>query len=387
MKQSVKFIALIASAMGTAALAQNAPVQVGTASQPPSSPAAFVYVSNTPNGNTYQINGYAAAPDGALTPVSGSPFATNGVSTMALNSKWLFGANGIDIYSFSIATNGALKQVSSIDAQKYNSYGSGGPGWLFLDHSGANLYDFDIYGDGTGNNEYQSFDIDQQTGVLSYTGTTPPSSYFETPLSFIGNNVDTYGASCYHGFQSIYGFSRSGSGTLTDLNISPTIPSAPKGIAYCPYLAAADPTNHVAITMTPTEDGYTTVGPTQLAVYTATSDGNLTTTSTDTNMPKVAVGNVNDIWMSPSGKLLAVAGAKGLQVFHFNGANPITPYTGLLTSDNVTQMFWDNLNHLYAISPAAGKLFVFTVTPTSVSQAPGSPYTITGPQNIIVLPK
>ncbi|MGA9390479.1 MAG: hypothetical protein WBV69_08540 [Candidatus Sulfotelmatobacter sp.] len=50
-------------------------------------------------------------------------------------------------------------------------------------------------------------------------------------------------------------------------------------------------------------------------------------------------------------------------------------------------MFWDNDNHLYAVSPAAGKLFVFTVTPTSYSQAPASPHSITGAQNLIVLPK
>jgi hypothetical protein len=37
--------------------------------------------------------------------------------------------------------------------------------------------------------------------------------------------------------------------------------------------------------------------------------------------------------MSPSGKLLAVAGTTGLQVFHFNGSNPIKPYTGLLTKN------------------------------------------------------
>jgi hypothetical protein len=67
-------------------------------------------------------------------------------------------------------------------------------------------------------------------------------------------------------------------------------------------------------------------------------------------MPKVAVGTVNDYWMSPNGKYLAVGGSGGLQIFHFNGANPITKFTGLLTSNQIIQMFWDNANHLYAIS-------------------------------------
>ena len=91
--------------------------------------------------------------------------------------------------------------------------------------------------------------------------------------------------------------------------------------------------------------------------------------------------------MSPSGKLLAVAGNAGLQVFHFNGANPITKYTNLLVSAEVDQVFWDNSNHLYALGRKAGKLWVFTVTPTSVTQAPGSPHSITVPDYVIVLPK
>ena len=90
---------------------------------------------------------------------------------------------------------------------------------------------------------------------------------------------------------------------------------------------------------------------------------------------------------SPSGKLLAVAGTKGLQIFHFDGANPITHYTYLLTTDSIDQISWDNENHLYAISQSAGKLYVFTVTPVSFGQAPGSPYAIASPEFIAVLPK
>lgn len=40
--------------------------------------------------------------------------------------------------------------------------------------------------------------------------------------------------------------------------------------------------------------------------------------------------------------------------FHFNGASPATPYTGLLTSSEVDQVSWDNANHLYAIGEKAG---------------------------------
>ena len=82
-----------------------------------------------------------------------------------------------------------------------------------------------------------------------------------------------------------------------------------------------------------------------------------------------------------------MGGTAGLQIFHFNGSDPITRYTGLLTTDDVSQLFWDNDNHLYAISQSSGKLFVFTTTPTSFSQASGSPYMIRQPTNVTLLPR
>jgi len=74
-----------------------------------------------------------------------------------------------------------------------------------------------------------------------------------------------------------------------------------------------------------------------------------------------------------------------VQIFHFNGSSPVTHYTGLLTTNPITQMFWDNSDHLYGIS-SAGLLYVGTVTPTKITSAPGSPYKITGPQDLIVQP-
>ena len=64
----------------------------------------------------------------------------------------------------------------------------------------------------------------------------------------------------------------------------------------------------------------------------------------------------------------------------------MTHYTGPLTRAPINQMFWDNNNHLYAISHNAGKLFVFTITPTRHGRAPGSPHTISSPADVIVQP-
>lgn len=398
MKYSKAYSVLVLATLGTVAFAQVPSfAQVSSnsaASSKSSSPAAYVYVSSSPSGDSNQINAYTAASNGTLTPVAGSPFnlGSEKIAAMAVTGKYLFGAaDNKDIYSFSIASDGALQQLSVINASSYNPGDSGGPSYLFLDHTGATLYDDDFYAYGTGDNAYQAFSVDQSTGQLNFLQLTPDGGEIQNvPLSFIGNNLYAYGAGCYEGSGNIFGFKRNSNGTLTALNITPPMPAAPKDEgAYCPYLAAADPDNHLAVTMEPNND-ITPSGPVQIAVYTADSSGKLTTTSTAQNMPKTQAGptyGINDIWMSPSGKLLAVAGSSGLQVFHFNGANPVTRYTGLLTKDPISQMFWDNDNHLYALSSTAGKLYVFTVTPTSHSQAPGSPYTITGASNIQVLPK
>ena len=388
MKRCVKLAALVAALCATMAFAQVPSTEAGAQSQFSTSPVAYVYVSSALSRTRSDIYAYSAAADGALTPVLGSPFPGN-AAYMALNGRFLFGNDSTDtyIYSFRIAPDGALQQVSSIDASKYNPGNTGGPGNLFLDHTGTTLYDGDIYAYGTGSNAYQFFTIDNSTGQLNYLGVTPNGGPgVDSVLSFIGNNVYAYSSSCYHFTPAIYGYKRNSNQTLSPLNINPSIPAGPNGDTYCPYLAAADPTNHVAVSLEP-YSGYAAAGPPQLAVYTANSSGNLTTTSTAANMPKTAVTSVTDMWMSPSGKLLAVAGSTGLQVFHFNGASPITPYTGLLTKNQVDQMWWDNANHLYALSRTSGKLYVFTVTPTSVSQAPGSPHTIANPQNVIILPK
>jgi len=376
---SLALLTACASTVLASAQATSSATEIGSSTVP-----GFVYVTSVNSDNAEEIYAYSESAGGSLTPVAGSPFAANGYN-LATNSKWLVSTDTVNIYSFSVAENGAITQASSINAQQYNQYTTGGPVSLFFDRTGATLYDEDIYGNQGANNTYQFFDLNQGTGALSFLGaTTSYSAAWITPLSFIGNNEYAYGASPLYGGQYIYGFSRASNGTLTELNINPSYPKASDG-AYAPYLAAADTANHLAITLTPNND-MTQTGPTQLSVYTADSSGNLTTESTSSNMPTVAVGNVNDLKMSASGKLLAVAGSAGLQVFHFNGANPVTRFTGLLTTDTVNQVAWDNMNHLYAVASAAGKLYVFTVTTTGVKQAPGSPYALTSPGYVAVFP-
>ena len=365
------------------------------------SPDAYLYITSSPSNGNVEVHGFSAAAGGKLTPVTGSPFST-GIRFYAANGKYLFGTDGVSIYSFVVASDGAFEPAASINAQQFNSKnmngGScGGPATLFLDRNGATLYDLDMYSD-CANNAYQSFSVDDSTGALSYLAVTAASSpIFEVPLSFLGNNEYAYGSSCYHFYPDIFGFARNSDGTLTALGVNPVVgppmPAAAPGQVYCPYLSAADSANHVVIPVQPL-DGNTAqpVGPYQLAIYTADNSGSLTTTSTYSNMPTTSVtsatnATLTSVSMSPSGQLLAVAGTGGLEIFHFNGANPITAYTGPLTTGQVDQMSWDNHGHLYAISQSAGKVFVFTITPTSYSQVSGSPYAIVSPQNLVVMPQ
>lgn len=355
------------------------------ASQGSASPAAFVYVVSGPPSAGNQIFGYVTASNGSLSAIPGTPFSTS-INDVALNSAWLFGTDGISLDSFSIAANGALKQVDTQEVEP-----QGGLGALFLDHTGTSLY-ADYY---TTNNEELAYRIDNSTGKLTYIDNIMAGPGFGYVESFVGNNEYAYESTCYHFSPSIYGIQRSSDGAITMLNVNQVYPAIPSGDFYCPWSAAADPTNHLAIAVQALDGNFTPLAPYQLASYTVDSAGQLSTTSTYKNMPITLAGgakgsptsHVTDYWMSPSGKLLAVAGTSGLQIFHFNGANPITKYTGLLVSDEVDQVFWDNSNHLYAIGDTAGKLWVFTVTETSVTQAPGSPHSISYPESMIVLPK
>jgi hypothetical protein len=334
--------------------------------------------------NSSELDGYSAASDGTLTLLPGSPFWTTNdlyVTGLANTAHWLFVSDGVYIYSFSIASTGALKQVSSINAAQYYGFSGTVGANLVLDHTGSTLYA--LADDGLGDNEFQFFTKNSATGALTYFGSTGVGiAYGE--LKFSGNNLYAYGFGCFQDESHSYGFSRGSDGTLTTLNLNVPIPTYPNG-TYCLDTAAADPASNLAVAMYLETTGPPSP-PAWLAVYTADSSGNLTTNSTYLNMPTAAVDSLDDIVASPTGNLLALGGTSGLQVFHFNGSNQITPYTGLLATHEVRSLAWDKHNHLYGISPS-GRLYSFTVTPTGHHQDPGSPYTITDPQTITVLSK
>jgi hypothetical protein len=395
MKRKIKFVCLLSALSMSAAIVQPASAQAPDAQAAAgTAPVAFVFVSNTPGSGANKVNAYTAAANGKLTPVAGSPFADN-LTSMVVNGKYLLGSNkaGVDVAAFSIQPNGALHWTKSTNVVQYNTSGCGGISPLILDHTGTNLYVATTVGGLCDSTEHQSFAIDKTTGGLRFLGSTSDTFLYDTPLSFSANNLYAYGTDCvnYQGnyTDTFHVYKRGSNGLLTLTAINPPTPPPPtSGDFYCRSQTAADPSNHLAVSVQAINQSTSQPdGQPQLATYTADASGNLTTTSTSGNMPGTAVSQVLALSMSPSGKLLAVAGFGGLQIFHYNGSSPITAYTGLLTTDDVQQCFWDNANHLYAISQATGKLRVFTITPTAHSQATGSPYSIHAPVNIIVQPR
>ncbi len=382
-KLIVSFLGMMLCTLNALAQAQADP-NANTSS----GPSAWVYVSNLIGSTgTAEVHAYTAGPGGKLTPISGSPFSDD-IHYLAVNGKYLFGSpqSGTMIEASLIQSNGAITYSASTDSNTPSGCGST-PANVFLDHSGSSLYDLDFWSDAgnCGNTTYQAWSIVKSSGKLTFLNAAGGNEELEGPLTFIGNNVFAYTADCYHSGPQISAFKRSTNGSLSQLSLAQVWPKPPGGDGYCPYLAAADPSNHLAIPVQPYSGYGNPAGPFQLATYTVnTSTGAISTSSTYDNMPKVSVGNIMAIKMSPSGKLLAVAGTAGLQVFHFNGANPITHYTGLISTTQIDDIRWDNNNHLYAISQKANRLTVFTLTPVSWSRV--ATYSINKPMGIAVQP-
>jgi hypothetical protein len=366
MKPSIGFAACLAVTLWAAV--EFAPL---ASAQTSTSPSAYVYLINAVGDNTYELDGYRADSTGALTRLSGSPFwksTGSNVGGMALTSHWLFATDGTSIYSFSIASNGALKKVSSVNAEQHSECHCGSIGSLFFDHTGSTLYALSIYDDGS-NNTIQYFRKNGTTGALTYFGSaSPESAALWGPLSFIGNNEYGYNASCIQESPIFYTARRNSDGTLTRFLIEQPVPTIPND-NYCTAGHAADPTDHLAVGFIAESTNRL-----QLGVYTADSSGNLTTNSTYQNMPGASIGVPSVLLLSPGGSLLAAAGTKGLQVFHFHGSNSITSFTGLIAAHTIYDLEWDTHNHLYAIG--SGRVNAFRVTSTGYKQATGSPYSI-----------
>jgi Bacterial Ig domain len=345
---------------------------------------AHVYV-----GTATGVYLYDAASNGKLTLVSGSPFKTAGVA-IGSNGKYFITLGTNYVHSYAIASNGAIgEQMSKINTHNYTGSDCGSPTGAILDHTGQNLY---VQWNQTKTAgvciAYQTFDIAKASGALTFHAAAvhDDTDFFGRASGFAitGNNQFAYAPNAFDGsFTTLSALRRESDGTLQFTNINETDPPSPYPdlAPNQPQDLTADPTNHLAVALN-ILDGDSV----NLASYTVDAQGNVASTNNLDNMP-IDEADSTAMQMSPTGKLLALASNYDyptLQVFNFNGADPITPHSGQLKHPLVLidQIQWDNNDHLYALNDSTKKLYVYTVTPNTIAEAPGSPYTIASPNRL-----
>jgi hypothetical protein len=401
--RTFNFVAYLALLTAVPAFTQ-APSQQATPEAKAAKPVAYVY-AQTSNG----VDVFDAASDGKLTLIKGSPFSTSG-QMGGVTASHLISVGTDYLHTYSIESNGAVgKQASEIDTQKYggNQCGTTDGAGVMLDHTGK-YFDVQLFGatyvyEGeqyTLCSAWQSYKI-ASNGEFTFLGDIEGNNGYHGNAYTVGistvsgNDKFLYGAESQVYANIFTAFQKESNGALetnakfTEVDPTPE-PSQEFDNSYFPLLEATDPSGHLAVVAYEPFAG--TEVPPQLASYTIDTKGGIVSTNSWENMPTPALQYCcGSMSMSTSGKLLAVAGYPGLQIFHFNGANPITAYSKvLLPAVNIDQLAWDNNNHLYAISYSSGELYVYTVTPTSISEASGSPYNVEnsyGLNGLIVVPK
>jgi hypothetical protein len=379
-------VVLIATLVSGAGLAQTAIAQTASSAATAAGPVAYVYVTRPTH-----LDAFSVSSSGKLTPVPGSPYSGIALYHLSVTKKFLFGGSDdhIHINSYSIASNGAVKQVSSVNALNFAAT----PGCCRLpqrlDASGTTLYNLT---DDSGDQAVETFHI-ASDGHLQFIGNTSSNgggtNYEPGMISILGNNKFAYSTGCDEDVtteQLTRGFKRESSGLLQRFAPIIDLPTAKAGDIYCPYALASDPSSHLAFVLRQLHldvDEGEPDGSFVLASYTSDSNGNLTTQSTKATMPALASSFLN-LSISPSSKLVAAGGGGGFQVFHFNGSAPIAKYTGVFhSSENFLEFGWDKSNHLFALSQNA--LHVYSATSSSVKELPGSPYSIPQASSVIVL--
>jgi hypothetical protein len=300
------------------------------------------------------------------------------------NGKYFVTLDSGNVISYAVKSNGAIgKEVSSINLSPYSGgdcYSAGVQPPAKLDHTGRYLYILLL---NSTCEAMQTFTI-SSTGLLTFKGGSgidygSGGPYVPFPTltgnDLIGISVQVTPDTCWPIFAE---FDRAAGGTLNFVGgVYGTGPLTQEPDWYYRPLGPItdDPTDHLAVAATQIEAPKFECGangPTQLASYTALGESPwLVTSNTWQNMPTVP-GGVSSMILDPTGKILAVATATGVQFFHFNGANPITTFTGIIpVSGSIVQMAWDYDGHLYALN-TNHRMHVYAVTSKSAEETSGS---------------
>ena len=350
-------------------------------------PVAAIYIQG--HDGVYVENANTA---GTLTAVKGSPVWVSGQMS-GIRGSYLISAGTDDLRTYKLESNGLPgSKVGEIDTQGY----SGSPcgtidGGAVLDHTGQYLA-VPLFGGATCA-ALQTYKI-ASNGDFTFLGDAESTDGVHSDIYQVGvsaissNDLFAYGVQSQQEATVFLAYKRGAAGDwVTDESFTEKDPTFnPSDYNYAPWLVAADNAGHLAVVMNQ-PFGPNCCSTFSLASYTIDNQtGAIESTNTYTNMPVLKI-YASDMAMSWGGNLVAVGGL-GLQIFHFNGAAPATAFGGvLLPKVNIAQVAWDKNNHLYALSTQTQQLYVYTVTPTSITEAPGSPYKANQWQSLIVVPK
>lgn len=379
MKRIHKVLAAAIALSASLAIAQTGPV-------------AYIYVSSNYSGSSNRVVGYAANANGQLTQISGSPWADN-LYYLADNGTYLFGTSNVpdsigkNLFSYRIESNGALHYLGATNIHNGSSattcdYAAD----LLMDRTGSYLYIYATEVDCNSEAAYVSYAVNS-SGGLNFLGSTQGNAFgLDAPLNMAADNGYAFSSPDYDQYGTICSFKKQANGNLVENNgqyycDSTPWPSGEPSNWNSSYggIVTADPaSNNLAMNMLYYDQNGTQYNKIE-TIAINTSNGTLTSSSTFSNMPETAVENVSDLEISPSGKLLAVGGSNGIQIFNFNPSGQASADTGLISRAPITKMHWDNSNHLYAISNADNAIHVFTVTPSSAAEVAGSPWSVPHP--------
>jgi hypothetical protein len=379
----------IALAMSLAALSSaSAYSQItSTNATTTSAPVAAVYIQGLDGVYVYDVS---AA--GKLTVVKGSPVWVSG-NMGGIRGSYLISEGTDDLRTYKLESNGLPgAKVAEIDTQKYSGSQCGTVDGGLLNHTGQ-YFAAALYG-GTSCAALQTYKI-ASDGQFTFLGDSQSTAAVHSDIYQVGvsavssNDLFAYGVQGQQEATVVLAYKRAAAGDwVTDESFTEKDPTPiPADSNYAPWQVAADPAGHLAVIMNQ-PFGPACCSTFSLASYTINSQtGAIASTNTYEDMPVLKI-YADDMAMSWGGNLVAVGGGPGLQLFHFNGAAPATAFGGvLLPKVEIDQVAWDKNNHLFAFSYASQELYVYTVTPTSITEAPGSPYKANNWDGLIVVPK
>lgn len=218
-------------------------------------------------------------------------------------------------------------------------------------------------------------------------------------LAVAENNGYALGTYCNtRGGEYIGEYQQGSDGALSFMKFAPLPAVEQQYLPLCPGGVAADNSNHFIVEVTPFQYGGAAPGPSQLAIYAVDSSGNLTTASTSQNMVADDFGQAS-FQFSPDYHYLASFSLEGIEVFAWNGSSlTLTPLATLPSEYTCWQnstgsgcggtafgnIAWDQNDHLY--TTFTNQLLVYSVTPSGVTPAPGSPWSVPNANQVTVLP-